>query len=122
MKKLLLLVPFVLILTACPAGVESKGRDTAAALKGALGTAQAEYTAECTADKTKPACTAINRGVSAQNALITALESYCGWSTTAPPPDQTAKCVPVSSARSALDAAIANANQAINEIKGVLKP
>lgn len=122
MKKLLLLVIGCLILTACPSGVESKGRDTAAALKGALGPVQAEYTAECTADKTKPACMAINRGVAAQNALITALETYCGWSTTAPPPDQTAKCVPVTSARAALDAAIANANQAITEVKGVIKP
>lgn len=123
MKKLLVfmtLITSLLILTGCP-GVEGKARDTAAALKGALESAQAEYTTECQADPSKTACTAINRGVAAQNALVTATEGYCGWATTAPPPDPSTKCVPVASAKAALDSAIANANQAITEIKGVLK-
>lgn len=122
MKKLLLLVPCLLILAGCPSGVESKARDTSAALKGAIGTAQAEYAVSCTASPTTTTCTTITRAIAAQNALITATEAYCSWSTSAPPPDTTTKCVPVASAQAALNAAIANATQAITEVKGVIHP
>ena len=56
----------------------------------------------------------------AGNALITAVEVYCGWTATLAPPDPTAKCVPVKSAEQALAAAIANAASLTTQIKGAL--
>ncbi len=120
--KTLLVVPFFLIMFACPGGQpEQKARDTAAALGGALSAAQAQHQ-ECKVDATPTVCQTISRGVAGQNALITSLETYCSWSTSAPPPDSTAQCVPVASAIDGLKAAISNANQLITEVKGTIKP
>lgn len=119
MKKLIVLLGAVVFLTGCPA--ENNARDVAAGLNGVLTTAQAQNLASCQANPTQSTCQLINRGVSGQNALITATETYCGWSTSAPPPDPTVQCVPVKSAEAALTAAIANATELTTEIKGVLK-
>jgi hypothetical protein len=107
------------LMTACPKP-EQDARDAGAALNGAIAAAQAKYQAQCSADTKLQVCTIINQAVSGQNALITATETYCGWSTAAPPPDPTATCVPVASAKSALIAAIANANSLTLELKGAL--
>lgn len=120
MKKLCLLL-LLIPLIGCPK-TEQNARDAAAALRGLLTTAQTQYQTSCQANSTQTVCQSINRGVSAQNALITATESYCGWSTTAPPPDPMTVCVPVKSAEAALKSATANANQAIAEIRGVIHP
>jgi hypothetical protein len=120
MKKLLFLLPAVLFLAACPA-VQDNARDAAASLNGVITSAQAQNQASCIANGTQAVCTLINRGVAAQNALITAEETYCGWSTTAPPPDPNAVCVPVKGAEAALNAAIANATELTTEIKAVVK-
>lgn len=114
----LLVIFAVFGFTACPA--EKPARDTAAALQGSLTAAQAKYQTSCKANPSQNVCQLINRGVSAQNALITALETYCGWSVQAPP-DPSAKCVPVNNAKDALNAALANARQLTVEIKGVVK-
>lgn len=107
------------ILVAC-SPLEQQARNTAAALGGVLVPAQAKYHDTCVADARQTICMTINKGVAAQNALITAVETYCGWSTTSPPTDPNAKCVPVKSAEQALTAAIANAAQMTTEVKGVL--
>jgi hypothetical protein len=56
----------------------------------------------------------------AGNALITAIETYCGWAVTAAPPDPNAACVPVKSAEAGLRAAIANAASLTVQIKGAI--
>jgi len=118
--KMFLLVASVLMLTACPK-LEQNARDTAAALGGAITSAQTQHQAECTANKTLVQCQIINRALAGQNALITATEAYCGWSTQAPPPDPTTTCVPVANAAGALKTAILDANEFITELKGVIK-
>ena len=119
MKKLLLL-PLLLLLTGCPK--DKNARDTAAALKGLLATAQTQYQASCQANSTQATCQTINRGVAAQNALITAIETYCSMAISPTPPPDSMPCTPVKSYESALTTAIANANQAITEVKTVIKP
>jgi len=100
--------------------VEQKARDTAAALSGAIVAAQSQYQASCTANPSEQVCQLINRGVAGENALITAVETYCGWTPGAAPPDPTATCVPLKSAQAGLEAAIANAAELTLEIKGAI--
>jgi len=111
----LALVPLI----AC-SPVETKARDTAAALSGSIVAAQFKYQASCQANPAQQVCVAINKGVNAENALVSAVETYCGWEVNAAPPDPNAKCVPVKSAEQALVAAIANAATITTEIKGVI--
>ena len=122
MKRLIaapLLIVLVVVLTAC-SPVEQKARDTAAALQGIIVAAQAKYHDSCVANPSQNVCRKINNGVSAENALVTSIETYCGWSTTMPPADVNAKCVPVKTAKDALQAAINNATVLVLEIKGIL--
>lgn len=117
------LVMLAAVLIACPAtNIAETGRDTAASLGGLLTAAQTQNQATCTANPQLQTCTLINRGIEAQNGLITALETYCGFQLTPTPPASTASCVPVSSAASGLQTAIANANQFITELKATVKP
>ncbi len=123
MRKLALLFAATLLLAACPkAALEQNARDVAASLGGLLTSAQAQHQ-ECVSDSSPAICQTIKRGISGQNALVTSLETYCGWSLTdaTPPPVGTA-CTPVAEAESALKSAIANANQLTTEIKGTVKP
>lgn len=113
--KLVILLP-LLVFVGC---VEQSARDANAALSAVIVAAQDKNLATCQADPKLDVCVLINRGVAADNALVTATETYCGWSTAAPPPLGT-KCVPVKSAKDALTAAIANAAELTNEIQGVL--
>ena len=106
-------------LVAC-SPIENRARDTAAALSGSIVAAQTKYQASCAASPRQQVCQIINQGVSGENALITAVETYCGWSPTLAPPDPTAKCVPVRSAEAALEVAIANAATLTLQIKGAL--
>jgi hypothetical protein len=101
--------------------LEQSARNTAAALGGAIGAAQAEYGAQCTKSPTDASCKIINQAVAGQNALVTAVEAYCGWSTQNPPRNGAATCVPVKSAADGLAGAIANANLLIAELKGLMK-
>ena len=115
----ILTVCSVLSMTGCTS-VESQARDTAEALSGSIVAAQTKYQASCTANPSQQICQVINRGVSGENALITAVETYCGWAPSLVPPDPNATCVPVTSAEGALRAAIANVAQLTTEIKGAL--
>jgi len=100
--------------------IENRARDTAAALSGSIVAAQSKYQASCAANPNQTVCQLINRGVSGENALITAIETYCGWGPSLTPPDPTATCAPVKSAQGALEAAIANAASLTLEIKGAI--
>src|SRR5437667_10269989 len=100
--------------------LENQARDVAAALSRSIITAQGKYQASCTANPSQQICFAINRGVSGENALITAVETYCGWAVTPAPLDPTAKCVAVKSASAALQTTIANASALTLQIKGAL--
>jgi hypothetical protein len=123
MKKLIVITIATLLLAACPAGsLEKNARDVAAALGGELQTAQQQLATACQQDATQTPCVAVTRGVNAQNALITSLETYCGWPTAAPPPPVGTVCVPVKSAEGVLTVAITNANQLVSEVKGAIKP
>lgn len=119
MKRLAWLLPLLLLL-GCPPNKDQSARDAAAALKGLISSAQTEYQSSCSANPQQTTCQTINRGISAQNALITATELYCGWATSGPPPDQSAPCTPVPDRKAALDSAVNNANQLINELKGIV--
>ena len=114
------LVLLCLLPTVACSPLEMKARDTAAALSGSIAAAQAKYAASCTATPGQEVCQVINRGVSGENALVTAIETYCGWALAAAPPDPTAKCVPVKSASASLETAIANATALTLQIKGAL--
>ncbi|MFZ1918328.1 MAG: hypothetical protein WAU58_12190 [Terriglobales bacterium] len=100
--------------------IENRARDTAAALSGSIIAAQTKYQASCAANANQEVCQLINRGVSGENALITAVETYCGWTPTQTPPDAAAACVPVKSMEAGLQAAITNAAALTLEIKGAI--
>jgi hypothetical protein len=121
MKYLIrILVAFgVLAMVEC-SPLETQARDTAAALSGSIIAAQTEYQASCSENPSQQICQVINRGIFGENALITAIETYCGWAVTPGPPDPTAACVPVKSAQATLQAAIANASALTLQIKGAL--
>ncbi|MFY9560503.1 MAG: hypothetical protein WAQ52_09745 [Terriglobales bacterium] len=121
MRKLaaILLVLGLLPMLGC-SPLENQARDAAAALSGSIAAAQTKYQASCTANPSQEICQVINRGVSGENALITAVETYCGWAVTPAPPDPNAKCVPVKSAQAALQTTIANAATLTLQIKGAL--
>src|SRR6267378_3648506 len=86
------------ICLACPtSSLEKNARDVAASLGGLLSSAQAQHQ-ECVADPTPTVCQTIKRGVSGQNALVTSLEAYCGWSVAGEPPPVGTACTPVKSA------------------------
>lgn len=119
MKRVVLLVPILFLLACSP--IEQNARDTAAALQGAITTAQSQYQASCTQQPTAKECQIINQAVAGQNALVTAVEAYCGWSPTNPPNPTTTKCVPVTTAKAGLQTAIANAQLFISEVRGVIK-
>lgn len=114
-------IAFTLLLglTACTP-TEEQARNAAAALSGSIVAAQTKYQDSCTANPTQGICQTINKGVSGENALITAVETYCGWAINPAPPDVTATCVPVKSAQAALLAAVQNANALTLQIKGAL--
>lgn len=119
MWSVCLLLMFTLVLVACTP-LEQSARNTSAALQGTLLAAQAKYHDTCVANPSQNVCQLINKGVSGENGLITAVETYCGWSTTQPPVDPNAKCVPVKGAEQVLRSAIANAAQLTGEIRGTI--
>jgi hypothetical protein len=115
-----ILITLILVPLLGCSPLENQARDTAAALSGSIVAAQNKYQAGCAANPGQEICTVINRGVSGENALITAVETYCGWTPTLAPPDPTATCVPVKSAEAALRTAIANAGTLTLQIKGAI--
>ncbi len=120
--KVLLLVPLLAATLACPPSqpIETNARDVSASLSGVLVTAQSQHQ-ECVQDSTPQTCQVIKRGVSGENALITALETYCGMQIS-PTLDTSTPCSPVKDALGALQTAISNAQQLTTEVKGTVTP
>jgi hypothetical protein len=116
---ILLLTSAVLLLVGC-SPLAMQARDANAAAKGVLEAAQQKYGAACLANPYQVICQDINRAVYAQNALITATETYCGWSRANPPANTKASCQAVKSAAPALETAITNLNFLITEVRGAL--
>ncbi len=115
-----LALAFSLAMLACQP-VEKTARDTAAALSGSIVAAQTRYQGQCQQTPTRDVCQLINRAVASQNALVSAVETYCGWQVSLAPPDPNAKCRPVKSAQAALETAITNAATITQQIKGAIQ-
>lgn len=121
MKRFMTIVTVVMVLPMLGCSpLEDQARNTAAALSGSIVAAQGLYQASCTANPNQDICRVISRGVSGENALITAIETYCGWTAPLAPPDPNASCEPVKSAQAALQAAIMNAASLTLQIKGAI--
>jgi hypothetical protein len=118
--SLSLIITLLLSTVACTP-LEQSARNTAAALQGALTAAQAQYLTQCTATPKDSPCVIINQAVAGQNALVTAVEAYCGWSESAPPANGALPCVPVKTAAAGLQSAINNASLFITELKGIIQ-
>lgn len=134
MKKalaLLIALPIMLVAIGCTP-VEQKARNTEAALNGLITPLQAQYQASCSAPanlQVNPQmCDLINRGVSAQNALATAAETYCGFAVALLPNDPALRasvlatnCVPQKNAKGLLVSATLNAGQIVLELRAAIK-
>ncbi len=120
MKKTMIGMGLLCVVMVGCSPLENQARDAAAALSGSIVAAQTKYQTTCAANPGQEICKIINRGVSGENALITAIETYCGWSPMVAPPEPSAKCVPVKSAGAALQAAVSNAATLTFQIKGAL--
>lgn len=122
MKKIATLTLCAMLLlcaVGCTENPEQIARTSIATATGAIGSAQADYTAECQKDSSQKICVAINKAVDAQNFAITGLETYCGFSIGGTLPDTTAKCAPQKNAVGSLKTVISNLDQAINELKSL---
>lgn len=115
------LIAMVLMVTGCKPP-EQLARDGIATFSGTLAKAQQEYLASCSANPAQAACTTINKGVRAQNAAITSLETYCQFNLNAPLPPVGTKCNPVKSAGDGLKSAMNNLNQLMKELQSINKP
>ena len=113
--KSTIVLSFLLVLVGC-GPLETKARDTIAGMKGLLDSEQAARKAQCSVDPSAPVCQALIRGAGAENALVTATETYCGWSTLTPP-TLDAVCAPNKALAPALKNSIDNALRIISEIK-----
>lgn len=120
MKTLALSLVLAITIGLCACPAEKGARDTAAALQGSLLAAQAKYQSFCGPNPSQTICQTITKAISAQNALVTATEAYCGWAVNPAPPDPKAKCIPVKGAQAAFETALANAKQITVEIKGAI--
>lgn len=117
MKKLLLLLPLVILLGCQP--IQNTARDGIAAAKGVLQTAQTKYMAQCTANPQDAPCVIIHKGVAAQNVAIDALEAYCEGGAT-PAFKDGGPCVANKAVEPKLRASLDNLNQIIPDVKGLL--
>ena len=110
----------VLVMVACQPP-DQTARDTNAALSGAIHAAQTQYLATCQANPAQAACQTINRAVDGQNALVSALETYCGWPA-GTVIDNASGCIPHKDAGTLLQAAVSRASQLTSEVKGLVHP
>ena len=92
------------------------GRDVAAASQGAILAAQAQ----CKANSSGKVCSVLPQAIAAQNLLVTSLETACGWNPDVPPADPNSKCVVVKGALPALNAATANVQTILTQLKGAM--
>ncbi len=121
MKKLLIapVLLCVLALTGCPA--EQDARDAIAAAHGYIVSAQSQWQASCTVDKTQLKCATTNKLIAAQHTAADALAVYCGGpSATGVGYADGGTCVPQKSAGPALQSAVMNMNAIVADVKALL--
>jgi len=120
MRRVCYILPLLLILAGC-APLQDTARDAIAASKGVLESAQLQHRDSCIADPHQKTCVIIHDGVAAENSAIDALELYC--SNSGAQSFQTGgPCIVDKSAAPKLEAALANLNQIISDVKGLVKP
>lgn len=106
-------------LAGCPKP-EAMALQTAYAAQGFLQEAQANHLQECQLNPQKNfPCVMINQAVGAQNMLVDAAETYCGWPIGYMPPQGTvpAPCARKQDALAILQAATANLGHIIQDYK-----
>jgi hypothetical protein len=118
MRKLIFLLPILLVIAACNEPPEQVARDVIAGGTAALRTAQTIYAPQCQADSKGQSCVLINQAIYAHGLAVTALETYCGFQLTPVPAE--AQCKPVKSALPALQTTITNLHQLIAEINAMI--
>jgi hypothetical protein len=105
--------------SGCPKA-EVIALQTAYASQGFIQQAQQNHLQECQASPTKSfPCAMINQAIGAQNMLIDAAETYCGWPAGYMPPQGAtpAPCIRKADALAILQAATANLGQTIKDYK-----
>jgi hypothetical protein len=120
MRRFLVVFTLALFAVGC-SPLEQNARDVSAAAQGYIDQAQSIHQTECVANPSLSVCQIINRAVDAQNALVDAVESYCGWPTR--PTDQelavaTANCQKISTAQAALSTAVRNVDNLMGDLRG----
>ena len=100
--------------------LENSARDVAATAQGFIVQAQTLHQAECAANPNLSVCQIINQAVGAQNTLIDAIESYCGWPAR-PSPAQlssaTASCQRIKTFQAGLQTAVTNLDSTMSDLK-----
>jgi hypothetical protein len=114
------LLPSLLILTACPR-LEVTARDGIATAKGFIEDQQTQHKAECTAATAKKpqACDLITQAVAAQNLAIDALELYCADPAFV---TQHGTCHPTKEYQAKLQLALQNLDHTLASVKALAKP
>lgn len=120
MKIFAILLAVCLAVGGCPK-LEVSARDTAATAQGFIVQAQIVHGTECKTNPGLQTCLIINQAVGAQNTLIDAIETYCGWPAR-PTAEQlknasTLPCTRVASSQAALQAAVSNLNAILGDLK-----
>jgi hypothetical protein len=104
----------------CKSTPDQAARDVISSSNGVLVQAQAEYVATCKPNPSQRLCVLINQAGFAQNASITALETYCGFQLTPILPDPSTVCVPQKNAQAALLTTVTNLKQLTGEIQAAM--
>lgn len=118
-KKFLILDLCVIFLLGCTAP-EKTALQVSYAAQGFLSQAQQNHLEECKAAPTKPfPCAMLTQAIGAQNTLIDAAETYCGWPVGYMPPPGivTAPCRQDKSVLAQLQTATNNLAQIIKDYK-----
>lgn len=100
--------------------LEQTARDLAATANGFITQAQSIHAKECHANPALKTCAIINQAVGAQNVLIDAAESYCGWPARPTPAElasATTSCARIKSATPALQTAVRNLNDVMGDLR-----
>jgi hypothetical protein len=104
--------------------LEVNVRNTIAANYGAITYARAQFTTSCQANPSQTICQLVDKDIPLHNALIDALESYCGGTPASgqQPFASGGPCAPVSGLAQALQAALSALLPVLQDIEPLLPP
>jgi hypothetical protein len=121
-KKLFAVLVCVLVLAGCTPKLVDNARNAIAAASTFLKATQDQYTASCVANATQPVCVSIKAAIGANNALIDAVNIYCGGTPAngAASWDQGGACVPVPNAEAGLVSATNNLATVIGDLRTIV--